>query len=206
MRDPGTSRTRPCAPPGIERVGPALLVTLVNPLGPAVFSRVPPDSNPFHAVSHHDAPARGLRTLDSAIPPADRPTPSPRPGESAERVAPGYSTLQSPPADRPTPSPRPGESAERVAPRYSTLRSSPGDRLVPSPPLGPADPEAGMQPQPVEKTLETRLPDGEPNYACEAAMACSRSQTISSTSSMPTEIRTRSLLTPASSCCSSVNC
>ena len=40
-----------------------------------------------------------------------------------------------------------------------------------------------------------------PVYAWEAAMACSRSQIRSSTSSMPTEIRTRSLLTPASNCC-----
>ena len=40
----------------------------------------------------------------------------------------------------------------------------------------------------------------------EMAMACSRSQIRSSTSSMPTEMRTRSLLTPASNCCSSLSC
>ena len=42
--------------------------------------------------------------------------------------------------------------------------------------------------------------------ACEAAIACPRSHIRSSTSSMPTEMRTRSLLTPASNCCPSLSC
>src|ERR1017187_5397978 len=50
------------------------------------------------------------------------------------------------------------------------------------------------------------LENGLEDYACDAAMACSRSQIMSSTSSIPTEIRTRSFVTPASICCSSFNC
>ena len=42
--------------------------------------------------------------------------------------------------------------------------------------------------------------------SCDAAIACSRSQSRSSTSSIPTEMRTRSLLTPAANCCSSFSC
>src|SRR5579871_4232050 len=43
-------------------------------------------------------------------------------------------------------------------------------------------------------------------YFCEAAIAWPRSQMMSSRSSIPTESRTRSFDTPASSCCSSVSC
>jgi len=81
------------------------------------------------------------------------------------------------------------------------------------------DPKTLTCPDPEAQTMFTKpyrepfvLPSlaegGNPRrfYFCDAVIAWSRSQRISFTSSIPTERRTRSFETPASSCCSADSC